>query len=78
MYQQLHEAGFTGVGYDQKYTAWWQGGFLRGAWFHNMVGLLTEVASANLASPVVQAEAELGKPQPQRKEPRRLVRRTRG
>ncbi len=62
MYQRLHEDGFRGVGYDQKYTAWWQGGFLRGAWFHNMVGILTEVASANLASPVVQLETELGKP----------------
>lgn len=62
MYQRLHDAGFTGVGYDQKYTGWWQGGFLRGAWFHNIVGMLTEVASANLASPVFQEEAELGRP----------------
>jgi len=62
MYQRLHDDGFTGVGYDQKYTAWWQGGFLRGAWFHNTVGMLTEVASANLASPVYQEKAELGKP----------------
>lgn len=62
MYQRLHDAGFTGVGYDQKYTAWWQGGFLRGAWFHNMIGMLTEVASANLASPVYQEEAKLGEP----------------
>ncbi len=62
MYQSLHEAGFTGVGYDRSYTAWWQGGFLRGAWFHNQVGLLTEVASANLASPVQQERSKLGKP----------------
>jgi hypothetical protein len=62
MFSALHEAGFTGAAYDQSYTAWWQGGFLRGAWFHNMVGLLTEVASANLASPVFQRRAELGKP----------------
>ncbi len=60
MYQALHEAGFSGVGYDQRYTAWWQGGFLRGAWFHNMVGMLTEVASANLASPTYQMKAKLG------------------
>ncbi len=62
MYQRLYEAGVTGVGYDQKYTAWWQGGFLRGAWFHNIVGMLTEVASANLAMPVEQERAEIGKP----------------
>jgi hypothetical protein len=62
MYRSLHEAGFSGVGYDANYTAWWQGGFLRGAWFHNMVGMLTEVASANLASPTYQMEAKLGQP----------------
>ena len=62
MYDALHRAGISGVGYDQKYTAWWQGGFLRGAWFHNTVGILTEVASANLASPVQQVIAELGVP----------------
>ena len=62
MYQKLYEKGFTGVGYDQRYTAWWQGGFLRGAWFHNMVGMLTEVASANLASPIRQEMARLGEP----------------
>lgn len=62
MYDALHRAGIRGVGYDQKYTAWWQGGFLRGAWFHNIVGILTEVASVNLASPVYQRQAELGKP----------------
>ena len=62
MHQSLHEAGFSGVGYDRSYTAWWQGGFLRGAWFHNQVGLLTEVASANLASPIHQERAKLGEP----------------
>ncbi|MCB1020301.1 MAG: hypothetical protein KDC27_10250, partial [Acidobacteria bacterium] len=62
MYRSLHDAGFSGVGYDANYTAWWQGGFLRGAWFHNMVGMLTEVASANLASPTYQMEAKLGQP----------------
>ena len=61
MYQALHEAGIDGVGYDARYTAWWQGGFLRGAWFHNIVGILTEVASANLASPTFQEKAELGR-----------------
>ncbi len=76
MYQRLHEAGFTGVGYDQTYTAWWQGGFLRGAWFHNMVGMLTEVASANLAMPVMQQLSELGKPprNPQTREEWELAR----
>jgi len=30
---------------DAMYTGWWQGGFLMQAWWHNMIGLLTEVAS---------------------------------
>lgn len=63
MFNRLHEAGYTGNGYNISYTSWWQGGFIRAAWYHNIVGLLTEVASANLASPVHQKKAELwGKP----------------
>ena len=59
MFNRLHEAGYAGNGYNISYTSWWQGGFIRAAWYHNMVGLLTEVASANLASPVYQRKAEL-------------------
>ena len=62
MFGALHDAGFDGVGHSERYTAWWQGGFLRGAWFHNSVGLLTEVASAQLATPVYQESAKLGQP----------------
>jgi Zinc carboxypeptidase len=62
MFGALHDAGFDGVGHSERYTAWWQGGFLRGAWFHNSVGLLTEVASAQLATPVYQETAKLGQP----------------
>jgi hypothetical protein len=62
MFGALHDAGFDGVGHSMRYTAWWQGGFLRGAWFHNTVGLLTEVASAQLATPVYQEKAKLGQP----------------
>lgn len=58
----LNEAGYSGVTYDQYYTSWWQGGFLMEAWWHNMVGLLTEVASTRMASPVVQETARLGVP----------------
>ena len=61
MFARLHEAGHSGIGYNINYTSWWQGGFIRAAWFHNILGLLTEVASANLASPVYQETAELRK-----------------
>jgi len=59
MFNRLHEEGFTGNGYNIAYTSWWQGGFIRAPWYHNIVGLLTEVASANLASPVYQEETKL-------------------
>ena len=41
----LQEKDYTGVINDAMYTGWWQGGFMMQAWWHNMVGLLTEVAS---------------------------------
>lgn len=56
----LHEKGYTGIINDTMYTSWWQGGFIMQAWWHNMVGLLTEVASANIASPVDQEKARPG------------------
>ena len=59
MFARLHEAGHSGIGYNINYTSWWQGGFIRAAWYHNILGLLTEVASANLASPVYQETTEL-------------------
>jgi len=56
----LNEKGYTGVVSDAMYTSWWQGGFLMQAWWHNMVGLLTEVASARVATPIEQERARLG------------------
>jgi hypothetical protein len=58
----LHERGYAGVVSDQTYTSWWQGGFLMQAWWHNMAGLLTEVASVAVATPVEQERARLGEP----------------
>lgn len=56
----LHAKGYTGVITDAMYTSWWQGGFVMQAWWHNMVGLLTEVASAHVATPVEQERARAG------------------
>jgi hypothetical protein len=50
--QALDTAGKPGVVYGQSYTYWWQGAMAWTGWWHNMVGMLTEMASANLASPV--------------------------
>ncbi|MDA2913008.1 hypothetical protein MYX77_03450 [Acidobacteriia bacterium AH_259_A11_L15] len=62
MFTALNEAGLEGVTYDQYYTSWWQGAFLMEAWWHNMAGLLTEVASTWMATSTEQEKAKLGVP----------------
>lgn len=64
----LHEAGLTGITYDQFYTSWWRGAFLMEAWWHNIVGLLTEVASVWVATSTDQEKAKLGE-RPKGEEP---------
>lgn len=59
MFNALNAAGLEGVEYGRGYPWWYQGPAKNGAWWHNMVGLLTEVASARLASPVEQQRAQL-------------------
>lgn len=53
------EAGHTGIAQSIAYTSWWEGNSLQQPWFHNMVSVLTEAASPNVASPVTQKPAEL-------------------
>jgi len=60
----LNEKGYTGVIYDAMFTSWWQGAFLQEAWWHNTVGLLTELASVRIATPIEQDSAKLGIPPP--------------
>ncbi len=59
MFNALNAAGKTGVIYGQRFTWWWQGSAKNGAWYHNMIGLLTEVASARIATPIEQQTAPL-------------------
>jgi hypothetical protein len=56
----LNAKGYAGVISDTMYTSWWQGGFLMQAWWHNMAGLLTELASSSMASPIEQERAAAG------------------
>jgi len=60
----LNEQGFEGVISDSIYTSWWQGGFRATGWWHNIASLLTEVASARIASPIEQEKTELWKQLP--------------
>ena len=56
---RLEQAGKTGVIYGAIYDAYWPGGTMNTAWWKNVTGLLTEVASARLAAPIEIDAGEL-------------------
>ena len=59
---ELAIAGKPGVMTMDRYDAWWVGGNRITPWFHNSVGILTEAASARLATPLeVPAERLAGR-----------------
>ena len=53
----LEAAGKDGIMHNANYTSNWEGAMAWAGWWHNQVGLLTEVASARIASPTVQQRA---------------------
>jgi hypothetical protein len=59
MSRRLEEAGKRGVGHNMIYDSYWPGGTRNTAWWKNVTGLLTEVASARIASPVYIDPGEL-------------------
>jgi len=56
---RLEEAKKPGVIYAYSFDAYWPGGTKNTAWFKNIYGLLTEVASARMATPVDVSPTEL-------------------
>jgi hypothetical protein len=56
----LEAEGKTGIIFNSTYTNFWQGAMAWAGWWHNQVGLLTEVASARIATPIVQQKATPG------------------
>ena len=50
----LTSAGFTGVLSSAVYDTWWHGGFRTVPYRHNMVGILTEAARVEIATPIFQ------------------------
>jgi len=58
----LERAGKEGIVYGQQYTYWWQGAMGWAGWWHNMLGMLTEVASARIASTIEQEMADPSRP----------------
>jgi hypothetical protein len=52
MAMALEEAGKTGVGSNMIFDSYWPGGTRNTAWWKNVTGLLTEVASVRRATPI--------------------------
>ena len=53
----LEAAGKDGIIYNSTYTNFWEGAMAWSGWWHNQIGLLTEVASVRVAGPVDQQRA---------------------
>jgi hypothetical protein len=58
----LTRAGLTGVSTGVTYDMWWNGGNRNVPVRHNIIGLLTEAASVNIASPVFMPRDTLRAP----------------
>jgi zinc carboxypeptidase len=56
---RLEEAGKQGVIYGYSFDAYWPGNTRNTGWWKNMYGVLTEVASARIATPLEIAHTEL-------------------
>lgn len=59
MAKDLEEQGKAGVISRAYFTGWWEGASVQTPWWHNIVGVLTEVASVNIASPIYVEYGEL-------------------
>ena len=57
------DAGRTGVVQQERFSLWWHGGFRTVPARHNMIGILSEAASARLASPIEQDPGTLQQPE---------------
>ncbi len=58
----LTSAGYSGVSTGVSYDMWWNGGNRNVPVRHNIIGLLTEAASADLATPMFLPIGELSAP----------------
>src|SRR5258707_11164450 len=56
---RLEEAGKSGVIFGYSFDGYWPGGTRNTGWWKNMYGVLTEVASARIATPLEISSTEL-------------------
>ncbi|MBE0461128.1 MAG: hypothetical protein IBX60_05800, partial [Candidatus Aminicenantes bacterium] len=52
MAYDLQKNGYSGVVHGRSFTAWWIGACDDTSWLHNSIGLLSEMASVKIATPV--------------------------
>jgi hypothetical protein len=57
------DAGLTGVAHETNFDLWWHGGNRSVPTRHNMIGILSEAASARIASPILLRPADLRQPE---------------
>lgn len=61
MAYDLQKNGFKGVVHGRSYTGWWIGACDDTSWLHNTIGLLSEMASVKVATPIYIDPTELPK-----------------
>jgi hypothetical protein len=55
----LQKNGFKGVVHGRSYTGWWIGACDDTSWLHNVIGLLSEMASVRVATPIYIEPSEI-------------------
>ncbi len=58
----LQAAGYKGIVTNSTYDTWWHGGLRTAPYYHNAVGILTEAASVNIATPMQIKREQLRAP----------------
>ncbi len=61
MAHDLEKNGFKGVVHSRSFTGWWIGACDDTSWLHNTIGLLSEMASVKVATPIYVDPTELPK-----------------
>ncbi len=66
MISDMYKQGFTGVTSDMGFNAYFEGTMSKTPLWHNMVGILSEMASARIATPIFLPRGSLGDWGPER------------
>jgi len=59
MAYDLEKQGYKGVVHGRRYTGWWIGACDDTSWLHNVAGLLSEMASVKVATPIYIEPTEI-------------------